>query len=550
MKNITHYLLIILLTVLASCTKQQDQDMVPKKAIILAARINDHTMVKGKTVENVSIDNVVFTLEFSTRIDITKFDPSMIVFSGGSLDASVDADGKTLILKPVKTPLKPFTIYTLNILALEQLGVSVAESYKYSIITAMDTSDKFDRISDDELLTLVQKQTFKYFWDYAHPVSGLSRERLNSGNTVTSGGSGFGVMTIPVAVERGFITREEGAERMLTIATFLDEKAERFHGAFSHWLDGETGKAIAFSTKDNGADLVETALLVQGLLAVQQYFNLDNPTESAIRQKITAIWEAVEWDWFVNSSNALFWHWSPNYGWEMNMNISGWNEALIVYVLAASSPTHPISKEVYDKGWARNGAMKNGKKFYDITLPLGSDYGGPMFFAHYSFMGLDPRGLKDGYADYWEQNVAHAKINHAYCKANPKKHYGYSDECWGLTASDIPDSYTASSPTNDKGTIAPTAAVASLPYTPEESLKAIRYFYYVLGDKLWGEYGFHDAFNLARRWFAPSYIAIDQGPIVVMIENHRTGLLWNNFMKNEDVQKGLTNLGFTYKTNN
>ena len=190
--------------------------------------------------------------------------------------------------------------------------------------------------------------------------------------------------------------------------------------------------------------------------------------------------------------------------------------------------------------------MRNGKEYYGIKLPLGSDKGGPLFFTHYSFLGLDPRGLSDAYADYWEQNVAHTRINHAYCKANPKKYAGYSDECWGLTASDILNSYTASSPTNDKGTIAPTAALSSMPYTPEESMKALRYFYYVLGDRLFKEYGFRDAFNLSSSWFASSYIAIDQGPIVVMIENYRTGLLWDNFMKNEDVQKGLARLGFTY----
>ncbi len=281
---------------------------------------------------------------------------------------------------------------------------------------------------------------------------------------------------------------------------------------------------------------------------MQQYFNLDNPTENAIRDKITKIWEEVEWDWYLKSTNCLYWHWSPEHEWAMNMKISGWNEALICYVLAASSPTHPISKEVYDQGWARNGGMKNGKKYYDITLPLGTsgDKGGPLFFAHYSFLGLDPRNLEDQYANYWEQNTAHAKINHAYCVANPKKHYGYSDECWGLTASDIPNGYTANSPGNDNGTIAPTAALASFPYTPEESMKAMRYFYYALGDKLFGEYGFHDAFNLSQRWFAPSYIAIDQGPIVVMIENYRTGLLWEYFMKNEEVQRGLDKLGFTY----
>ena len=544
MKNILHYLVLFFFLGIMSCTKVPQQEDALKKAAIFSAYVNGVQMTTSKAVDGVSVDGVVFDLEFSTEIDIDKFDPSLIVFSGGPLEVSLGGNEKTLRLEPVNA-LKPFTSYTLSVLALEQLGISVVEAYRYTIVTALDTSDKFERISDEELLTLIQEKTFRYFWDYAHPVSGLARERLNSGETVTSGGSGFGIMAIPVGIERGFITREEGAQRMLDIVTFLDEKAERFHGAYSHWLDGTTGKAIQFGAKDDGADLVETGFLIEGLLTVQQYFDLENPTESAIRQKITNIWEEVEWDWFFRN-DALYWHWSPKHDWAMNMKISGWNEALICYVLAASSPTHPISKDVYEKGWARNGGMANGKKYYDITLPLGSAYGGPMFFAHYSFLGLDPRNLKDQYADYWKQNVAHARINHAYCADNPKKFYGYSDECWGLTASDIPNSYTASSPTNDNGTIAPTAAVASIPYTPEESLKAIRYFYYVLGDRLVGEYGFKDAFNLSKRWFASSYIAIDQGPIVVMIENYRTGLLWENFMKNEDVQKGLTKLGFTY----
>lgn len=546
MKKSIFYLLFFSLLGLASCSKEPtQQEDTTKKAVIFSAQVNGMRMTASKAVEGVPVDDVVFELEFSTEIDIEKFDPSLIVFSGGELEVSPGENAKILLLKPVK-PLRAFTTYTLNILALDQLGVSVVEAYRYIIITALDTSDKFERISDEELLTLIQERTFKYFWDYAHPVSGLSRERLNSGDIVTSGGSGFGIMAIPVGIERGFITREEGAERLLNIVTFLDEKAERFHGAYSHWLNGSTGEAYDFSEKDNGADLVETGFLIEGLLTVQQYFDLDNATEKAIREKITKIWEEVEWDWFIRSDNTLYWHWSPEYDWAMNMKITGWNEALITYVLAASSPTHPISKEVYEQGWARNGKMANGKKYYDITLPLGESYGGPMFFAHYSFLGLDPRNLKDQYAEYWEQNVAHAKINHAYCAANPKKFYGYSDECWGITASDYPDGYTASSPTNDTGTIAPTAAVASIPYTPEESLKAIRYFYYILGDRLVGEYGFKDSFNLSRRWFAPSYIAIDQGPIILMIENYRTGLLWDLFMKNEEVLAGLDKLGFSY----
>ena len=544
-------LILICLFSAISCEKTQQDEVRLTNGFVKEFAINGQTVKNNGTAVNVDGSDVVITIKFSSNVDKNSIDISRFSITRLSevFELVDNPDPKSISLR-ITEQLPDYQYYTFSVFKGKNFGLNLIDSYSFKFITKLDTSDKFERIPTDDLLTLVQEKTFMYFWDHAHPVSGLARERLNSGNTVTSGGSGFGVMTIPVAIERGFITREEGAQRMLTIATFLDEKAEKFHGAFSHWLDGETGKAIAFSTKDNGADLVETALLIQGLLAVQQYFNLDNQTESAIRQKIQKIWEAVEWDWFINSSNALFWHWSPDYGWDMNMNISGWNEALIVYVLAASSPTHPVDKTVYDAGWARNGGMRNGKKFYDITLPLGPDHGGPMFFAHYSFMGLDPRNLKDAYADYWEQNVAHSKINHAYCVANPKGYYGYSDKCWGLTASDFHDGYTASSPTNDNGTIAPTAALASIPYTPKESMAAMEYFYYELGDKIFKEYGFVDSFTLSKRWFASSYIAIDQGPIVVMIENYRTGLLWNNFMKNEDVQKGLTKLGFTYTANN
>ena len=410
----------------------------------------------------------------------------------------------------------------------------------------VDTVSKFPEISDDSLLTLVQKRTFRYFWDYAHPVSGLVRERLGSGDIVTSGGSGFGVMAIPVAIERGFITREEGAARVLKILTFLNTKADRFHGAFSHWMNGSTGKVIPFSTFDDGGDIVETALLLQGLLTVRQYFNSSDPVDGTIRDIIEQIWETVEWDWYTRGENVLYWHWSLDFGWEMDMQVNGWNEALIAYVLAASSPTYPISKDVYDEGWARRGEMANGKKFYGIRLPLGPDYGGPLFFAHYSFLGLDPRMVSDKYADYWEQNVNHTLINYRYCVRNPKGWAGYGDKVWGLTASDIPGGYAASSPTDDHGVIAPTAALSSMPYTPQESMAALRYYYYILGDRALGDCGFCDAFSLERGWFAPSYLAIDQGPIIIMIENYRTGLLWDLFMRNVCVLDGLEKLGFDY----
>ena len=405
----------------------------------------------------------------------------------------------------------------------------------------------FKYVTDDELLTIVQERTFRYFWDYAHPVSGLARERLGSDDIVTSGGSGFGVMAFPVAVERGFITRDQAVERLLKIVNFLGCKADKFHGAFPHWLNGTTGKAIPFSPKDNGGDIVETALLLQGLLTVKEYFNGEDPRETAIRDGIDAIWRGVEWDWYTRGEDVIYWHWSPEYEWEMNLPVRGWNEALIVYVLAASSPTHSIPPIIYNIGWARTGAVANGEDYMGVTLPLGPPYGGPLFFAQYSFLGLDPRGLSDRYADYWEQNVAQTRINYKYCVKNPRGWKGYGRNVWGLTACDVPGGYAANSPTEDFGTIAPTAALSSFPYTPYESMEALHYYYYILGEKAFGEYGFCDAFNLQEDWFSPSYLAIDQGPIIIMMENYRSGLLWNLFMKNEDVRAGLNSLGFSFR---
>ena len=408
-----------------------------------------------------------------------------------------------------------------------------------------DSTDKFPLIPDDELLTLVQKQTFKYFWDFGHPVSGLARERNSSGDVVTSGGSGFGIMTIPIAIEREFITREQGLERMQKMVTFLKDKSQKFHGAFPHWLNGATGAAIPFSQKDNGADLVETAYLIQGLLTARQYFSAANPAEIALREDINTIWEGVEWDWFrKGSENVLYWHWSPDYNWEMNHQIKGWNECLITYALAASSPTHSIPKTVYDKGWTNDGSFVNGSAYYGLTLPLGEPSGGPLFFSQYSFLGLNPTGLIDQYTNYFDQNKAHALINYNYCKADPKD-FGYNERCWGLTACDIPNGYNANSPTNDKSVIAPTAALSSFPYTPDESMQALKYFYYKLGDQLWGDYGFYDSFSIKEQWVADSYLAIDQGPIIIMIENHRSGLPWKLFMSTPEIKAGMKKLGFS-----
>jgi hypothetical protein len=404
-------------------------------------------------------------------------------------------------------------------------------------------------LSGDQLLDVVQRQTFRYFWDFAHPVSGMARER-SSGNfnygdeVVTTGGTGFGIMAIVVASHRGWISRDSAANHLLKIVKFL-LKADSYHGAFPHWMDGATGKTIPFSRKDDGADLVETSFLFQGLLTARQYFNDNVPAENELRDKINMMWNDLEWNWFTrDGQNVLYWHWSPDNGWAMNMPIRGYNECLITYFLAACSEKYPIESKVYHEGWTRSSFFRNGKEFYGYKLPLGFDYGGPLFFAHYSFLGLDPRGLEDVYANYWEQNVNHTLINRAYCIENPGRFTGYGELCWGLTASDNQDGYNAHAPDNDLGVITPTAALSSFPYTPKFSMQALRHFYYNLGDKIWSEYGFVDAFNESKNWYAKSHLAIDQGPIIVMIENYRTGLLWDLFMSSPEVQIGLKKLNF------
>jgi len=404
-------------------------------------------------------------------------------------------------------------------------------------------------LDDDALIDAVQRQTFRFFWEGAHEPSGLAPDRRTTrdepvDDLVTTGGSGFGVMAIIVAVERGWVAREEAIERLTRMVDLL-ARATCYHGALPHFLNGVTGATIPFSHKDDGGDIVETSLLLQGLLCAREYFVRDEPREAHIRKQISQLWDDVEWRWYTQGRKLLYWHWSPNNGWAMDHEIRGWNECLITYVLAAGSRRYAIEPDVYHRGYCSGRDFLNGKPYYGIELPLGPPYGGPLFFAHYSFCGLDPRGLADRYADYWEQNVRHVRIQHAHGINNPRNHPGYSGACWGLTASDDPEEkYAAHSPSYDNGTISPTAALASLPYAPLEVMQALRHFLEYHGDKAWGRFGFVDAFNERLDWYADTFLAIDQGPIVVMMENHRSGLLWKLFMRVPEVREGLRRLGF------
>ncbi len=419
-------------------------------------------------------------------------------------------------------------------------------------------------ISNDSLLTLIQYHTFQYFWDGAEPHSGMAPERINMDgvypqndkNVVTTGGSGFGIMAILTGIKRGFISREQGYQRLEKIVGFL-ESADRFHGAWSHWMNGETGKVKPFSKKDDGGDLVETAFLMQGLLCTRQYFADGSAGEKALAAKIDKLWREVDWNWYrKGGQNVLYWHWSPDYGWQMNFPVKGYNECLIMYVLAASSPNHGVPAAVYHQGWARGGGIINDSSHeqygYHLALRFNGaqQYGGPLFWAHYSYLGLDPKGLKDRYANYWKLNVNQTLINRQYCIENPNHYKGYGANCWGLTASYSMKGYAGHKPMmQDLGVIAPTAALSSMPYTPRESMQVARYLYDSLGNKVWGKYGFYDAFSETANWYPQKYLAIDQGPIVVMIENYRSGLLWKLFMSCPEVQQGLRKLEFTVTTN-
>jgi hypothetical protein len=549
MKNNRIRVLISCLLMLG-CSKSKDAVVVTPPAVAIK--------VSTIYLNAIALDNTVYgsTVQPTLKVQFTQpVKPGTVATAVSLTDAggaaaaittSLSNHDSVLLIQPA-SPLKYLSKYFLKITTTLQSarGGGLATAVDRNFNTQIDSTNKFPVISDSLLLDKIQQQTFKYFWDFGHPVSGLARERNTSGDIVTTGGSGFGVMAIVTAISRNFITRAEGLARMQTIVGFLKNTAQKVHGAFPHWMNGATGAIQPFSTKDDGADLVETAYLMQGLLTARQYFNGGDAGEANLRNDINILWNGVEWNWFrQNNQDVLYWHYSNTYAWDMNVKIQGWNECLITYVLAVSSATHTIPDTVYKSGWAGAPGFTNGNSYYTYTLPLGPEMGGPLFFSHYSFLGINPNGLTDSYANYTTQTKNHTLINYSYCVANPQGNYGYSSSCWGLTASDIQNGYNASSPTNDVSVIAPTAAVSSLPYTPAESMKALKFFYYTLGDKLWGEYGFYDAFSLKNGWFANSTLAIDQGPIIIMIENYRTGLLWKLFTSCPEVKTGMLRLGF------
>ena len=434
-----------------------------------------------------------------------------------------------------------------------------------SCSTAIKTEPTYEKMkfssADIALMDRVQRDALKYFWDFAEPNSLMGRERYhedfypkNDAHVITTGGSGFGLMTILVGVERGFVQRKEAVKRLTHIADFL-AKADRHHGAWSHWIDGRTGKTVSFGARDNGGDIVETAFLVQGMIAVREYFKNGNAEEKILAKKMDDLWKGVEWNWYTKGGEKiLYWHWSPINGWEMNHPIKGYDETLITYILAAASPTYPIDTETYYQGFTRNGGYLTNNTKYGFPLIVkhngAEEYGGPMFWAHYSYLGLDPTGLSDRYVkNYFDVNRSHALIQFNYAKENPMKWQGYGENYWGFTASytrnkDGSVGYNAHNPKNDHGVVTPTAAISSFPYTPQESMNVLRFLYNEKPEFI-GTAGPYDATSIHYdNWFTPRYLAIDQGTISPMIENYRTGMIWKLFMNAPEIRAGLKKLEF------
>lgn len=454
--------------------------------------------------------------------------------------------------------MKNILFYFLLVILFSSCSSSSSKSSNGGTPLSVNPIIPITPLTDSEAMDQVQKEAINYFWQYAETNSKLARERYHTdnpgfeANKIATGGSGFGLMSLIVGIERGFIPRTEAVSRMTIAMDFL-AKADRFHGAWAHWIDGNTGRAMSFSNKDDGGDIVETAYLCQGLLVVREFFKNGNSQEKILAEKADTLWKGVEWSWYTNGENALYWHWSPTYQWEMKFKIEGYNECLIAYIMGASSPSHPMPAAAYHEGWARNGTITTSKTQFDIPLLFkyntGSGNAGPLFWAQYSYLGLDPTNLTDKYADYWALTQNHSKIINKYCIANPKQFKDYSEKCWGLTASysrnsDGSTGYSAHDTDNDLGVITPTAALSSFPYTPKESMKFLHYLYDEKKATLVGVAGPYDAFSPQYNWVTPRYLAIDQGTIAPMIENYRSGLIWKLFMAAPEVKQGLINLGF------
>ncbi|MCL2649690.1 MAG: hypothetical protein FWD60_01535 [Candidatus Azobacteroides sp.] len=408
-----------------------------------------------------------------------------------------------------------------------------------SVYTSEYTPEAMRKILDKQA-----RDYFDLFWsgECSHPNSKMARigtERAQG--TVALAGSAYAVLSIPVAVERAWISKEEGIERLLHICRFLNT-AERFHGAWSHWMDGVTGKALPFNgNQQNSGDLVETSFMMMSLLTCGEYFNGNTTSEKEIKNLIDSFWNTIEWNFYTNKEKVLYWSWDRDLGFAP-LKIQGPNEALPAYILALAAPAkNAITQDVYRSGWkGGNGYYNKGRTTYGYLFELGRESkGGPLFTSQHPFLWFNPFLMEDEYIDYWKFCINHAMINHHYCLYEAPKAYKYDENNWGLSACyGTPEKgYVGRSPSKDDGIICTTAAAGSIVFTPFYALQAMKYM--KSQSNLNGKYGLIDSYSPSENWNETRYLSISIFPVISMIENYKSGLIWKLAMQNEYIKKGL-----------
>ncbi len=400
----------------------------------------------------------------------------------------------------------------------------------------------------EELLEDIQHKAFLYFWNEANPTNGLIRDRSQPGSPASIAAVGFGLSAICIAIDHGWVSRVDGRARVLTTLNTFWTKPQGtaiggiigYKGLFYHFLDMNTG----FRTWDSELSTIDTALLMAGMLDARQYFSTNDPLDLQVRDLADDLYERVDWEFMRNGQTRIMMGWKPNTGFGGFGVWQGYNEAMILYLLALGSPTFPVPASTWT-AWCNTYSWQTHYGYTYVNFP-------PLFGHQYSHCWVDFRYHRDPYMQskgitYFENSRRATLAQREYCIDNPFNRIGYGEDLWGLTASDDPFGYSAHGappPQNDNGTITPTAAVSSIPFTPTESIECMENMYFTYGGQLWGTYGFKDAFNLNNGWFATDFLGIDQGPIIMMIENHLNGSIWNRFMDNPAVQLGLQRAGF------
>jgi len=389
--------------------------------------------------------------------------------------------------------------------------------------------------SDDKFLDQIQRETFKYFVECVNPKNGIVLDRADNFSAPdfqkipgSIAGVGFGLTALAVGAERGWIAKNEAKSRTLATLEFFAEKAEQKNGFFYHFLDMNTGKRFANCEISS----VDTALLLAGVLFAGKYY--EDPQIARLSRNI---FNRVDWRWMKNGTEFLCMGWKPEEGFLSNY-WTQYAESLLMYILAMGSTTNGIDRT----------SWKNLKRIV-------GKYGGreciycPSLFTHqYSHIWVDFRDKYDGFADYFENSLQATLINRQYCLDSRRSFKTFDDDCWGLTAAIGPDGYCAygspPGPAQNDGTVAPTAAGASIVFTPEFSIRVLKYFFHEYNKQMWGKYGFSDSLNINRDFFARDAYAINQGPILLMIENLRSKFVWKTFMRIPEVKRGMMKAGF------